>query len=79
MRRSVFVEEAAQMLGVSRRTIYYRIAEGRLRTIRTACRTQRVLVESIERLRREQFEEDVSRGRVAAVSGTGPCEKSPAP
>jgi excisionase family DNA binding protein len=52
MIRSVFVEEAAALLGVSRRTVYYRIKEGRLRTVRTACRTQRVLVDSIQDLLR---------------------------
>jgi excisionase family DNA binding protein len=53
-RRSVFVEDAATLLGVSRRTIYYRIREGRLRTIRTSGGSQRVLVESVEELLREQ-------------------------
>jgi len=48
--RSVFVEEAAVLLGVSRRTVYYRIHEGRLRTIRTRCGSQRVLLESIQAL-----------------------------
>ena len=33
--RSVSIEQAAQILGVSRRTVYYRIRDGRLRTIRT--------------------------------------------
>jgi predicted site-specific integrase-resolvase len=41
------------VLGVSRRTVYYRIREGRLRTIRTKCGSQRVLVSSIEALLRE--------------------------
>ena len=50
--RSVFVERAAEILGVSRRTVYYRIREGRLRTIRTRCGSQRVLVDSIEELLR---------------------------
>lgn len=53
MGRTVFVEDAARILGVSRRTVYYRIREGRLRTVRTACGSQRVLVESIELLLRE--------------------------
>jgi excisionase family DNA binding protein len=53
--RSVFVEDAAALLGVSRRTVYYRIREGRLRTIRTRGGSQRVLVESIELLLREQL------------------------
>ena len=51
---SVFVEEAARMLGLSRRTVYYRIREGRLRTMRTRCGSQRVLLESIEGLMREE-------------------------
>ena len=53
--RSVFVEDAATLLGVSRRTVYYRIREGRLRTIRTRGGSQRVLVESVEALLREQL------------------------
>jgi excisionase family DNA binding protein len=54
--RSVFIDEAAQILGVSRRTVYYRIREGRLWTIRTRCGSQRVLVDSIESLLREMRE-----------------------
>ena len=51
--RSVFIDEAATLLGVSRRTVYYRIREGRLQTVRTKCGSQRVLLSSIERLLRE--------------------------
>ena len=51
--RSVFIDETAAILGVSRRTVYYRIREGRLRTIRTRGGSQRVLLSSIETLRRE--------------------------
>lgn len=50
--RSVFIDEAAQMLGVSRRTVYYRIREGRLRTVRTRGGSQRVLLASVEELLR---------------------------
>jgi len=49
--RSVSIEQAAQLLGVSRRTVYYRIRDGRLRTIRTLGGSQRVLVDSVEELR----------------------------
>lgn len=49
--RSVSIEQAAQLLGVSRRTVYYRIRDGRLRTIRTIGGSQRVLVDSVEELR----------------------------
>jgi len=44
--RSVSLDHAAQLLGVSRRTIYNRIREGRLQTIRTLGGSQRVLLES---------------------------------
>jgi excisionase family DNA binding protein len=45
--RSVSLEHAAQLLNVSRRTIYYRIRAGRLRTIRTLGGSQRVLLDSL--------------------------------
>jgi excisionase family DNA binding protein len=54
MVQSVFVEQAAELLGVSRRTVYYRIRDGKLRTIRTRGGTQRVLLSSIEELLREE-------------------------
>jgi excisionase family DNA binding protein len=50
--RSVLIPEAAGVLGVSRRTVYYRIREGRLQTIRTRGGSQRVLWSSIEALLR---------------------------
>lgn len=45
--RSVSLEHAARLLRVSRRTIYNRIRDGRLQTIRTLGGSQRVLVESL--------------------------------
>ena len=45
--RSVSIDQAAQLLNVSRRTVYYRIRDGRLQTIRTIGGSQRVLVESL--------------------------------
>jgi excisionase family DNA binding protein len=65
VRRSLLLDQAAELLGVSRRTIYYRIREGRLRTIRTRCGSQRVLLESLETLLREQMR----LRRAAAGSG----------
>ena len=47
MQRSLMIDQAAELLGVSRRTIYYRIREGKLATIRTMCASQRVLVDSL--------------------------------
>ena len=46
--RSVTISHAAQLLGVSRRTIYYRIKDGRLLTVRTRGGSQRVLVMSLQ-------------------------------
>ncbi|MFN7983100.1 MAG: helix-turn-helix domain-containing protein [Vicinamibacterales bacterium] len=48
--KSLLIEDAALVLGVSRRTVYYRIRDGRLETVRTRGGSQRVLVASIARL-----------------------------
>ena len=45
--RSVSLDHAARLLGVSRRTIYNRIREGRLQTIRTLGGSQRVVLDSV--------------------------------
>ena len=45
--RSVSIDQAAALMNVSRRTIYNRIRDGRLVTIRTLGGSQRVLVESL--------------------------------
>lgn len=45
-RRSVSLEQAGRLLGVSRRTVYHRIADGRLQTIRVG-KSQRVLCDSL--------------------------------
>jgi excisionase family DNA binding protein len=46
--RSVSLDHAADLLGVSRRTIYNRIREGRLLTVRTLGGSQRVLIDSVQ-------------------------------
>jgi excisionase family DNA binding protein len=46
--RSVSLDHAADLLGVSRRTIYNRIRDGRLLTIRTLGGSQRVLLDSVQ-------------------------------
>ena len=48
--RSVSIDRAAELMNVSRRTVYNRIRDGRLQTIRTLCGSQRVLVESLHHL-----------------------------
>jgi excisionase family DNA binding protein len=48
--RSVSIDQAARLLNVSRRTIYNRIREGRLRTVRTLGGSQRVLLDSLHDL-----------------------------
>ena len=50
---TLLIDAAARRLGVSRRTVYYRIRDGRLRTIRTRGGSLRVLASSIEALRRD--------------------------
>jgi excisionase family DNA binding protein len=47
--RSLSIDRAAALLGVSRRTIYNRIRDGHLQTIRTLGGSQRVLVDSLPR------------------------------
>jgi excisionase family DNA binding protein len=46
--RSVSLDHAAEILGVSQRTIYNRIRDGRLQTIRTLGGSQRVLIDSVQ-------------------------------
>ena len=48
--RSVSIDQAAELLRVSRRTIYNRIRDGRLVTTRTIGGSQRVLLESLNEL-----------------------------
>ena len=77
MLRSVMIDQAAELMGVSRRTVYYRIRDGRLRTMRTAGGTQRVLVESMQALMREEHEPFTARA--ADASNTAPSERFPVP
>ena len=71
--RSVTIDQAAALLGVSRRTIYNRIREGRLRTVRTLGVSQRVLVESLFELgfRPQPFPTSAS----AVSFGVGPAPR----
>src|SRR5215471_12558042 len=48
MEQSLLINQAAERLGVSRRTVYYWIRNGRLRTVPTRMATRRVTLESIE-------------------------------
>ena len=51
--RSVTIERAAEILGLSRRTVYYRISDGTLQTIRTRGGSQRVVVDSLLGIRQQ--------------------------
>jgi excisionase family DNA binding protein len=70
--RSFLIDDAARLLGVSRRTVYYRIREGRLLTIRAKCGSQRVLLSSIEALMRAR-QEGRQEGRQEAGTATEPA------
>ena len=52
--RSLSLDDAARLLGVSRRTVYNRIRCGRLQTIRTIGGSQRVLIDSLIATRRQK-------------------------
>jgi excisionase family DNA binding protein len=75
MLHSVIVDHAAELLGVSRRTVYYRIREGKLTTIRTRNGSQRVLMESILALLRAR----ATRARVADPSAPEGPDRPAAP
>src|SRR5438552_2337908 len=66
--RSVSLDHAAELLGVSRRTIYNRIREGRLQTIRTLGGSQRVLLESVQEMRGDRDRSGVGSGSAASPS-----------
>jgi excisionase family DNA binding protein len=70
----VSIDQAAQLLNVSRRTIYNRIRDGRLLTIRTLGGSQRVLVESLHDLgfRPQAFSTSAS----AASLAVGPITRN---
>ncbi|MGE3404903.1 MAG: helix-turn-helix domain-containing protein [Vicinamibacterales bacterium] len=72
--RSVSIDQAAQLLNLSRRTIYNRIRDGRLQTIRTLGGSQRVLVESLQDLgfRPQAF----SASAAAAAFAVRPSQRS---
>jgi len=46
--RSLSMAQAREVLGVSRRTLYYWIKQGRLQTVRTSMGSQRVLLASVK-------------------------------
>ena len=65
--RSVSLEQAASLLGVSRRTIYNRIKDGSLATIRTLGGSQRVLSESVVTLLEAGGGSRLGMGRIPAA------------
>lgn len=69
--RSVLIEQAARLLNVSRRTVYNRIRDGRLHTVRTPGGSQRVLITSLYDLgfRPQAFSTSVS----AVTFAVGPA------
>ena len=64
--RSVTIDQAASLLHVSRRTIYNRIRDGKLQTIRTIGGSQRVVVTSLDEDHRPSY----------AVAAAAPAERN---
>src|SRR5581483_3811132 len=69
---TLLIGDAAVLLGVSRRTVYYWIKGGRLQTVRTPGGSQRVLLSSIARHLR------VELGLPAVEQEPGPAAYAPA-
>ena len=67
----MLISDAAVLLGVSRRTVYYRIRSGRLSTIRTRGGTQRVLIESIANLMRTKESSEGGQPHMPDEQGDG--------
>lgn len=59
--RSLLIDDAAGVLGVSRRTVYYRIRSGELETVKTRGGSQRVLLASVERMLQQRRSSVVQR------------------
>jgi excisionase family DNA binding protein len=75
--RSLSLAQASEALHVSRRTLYYWIRDGRLRTVRTSMGSQRVLVASLRagRLEGNQALTDTQReGSCTYACGRPPTE-----
>jgi excisionase family DNA binding protein len=72
MLRSLLIPDAAELLGVSRRTVYYRIRAGTLKTVRTRGGSQRVLMESIEAALRAGRRRRSATARVAVRDAPAP-------
>jgi excisionase family DNA binding protein len=65
--RSVTIDRAAELLGCSRRTVYNWIRSGRLYTVRTLGRSQRVLIESLPRAAAQQARGGARNGNLTSV------------
>jgi excisionase family DNA binding protein len=68
--RSVTIDQAAALLHVSRRTIYNRIRDGKLQTIRTLGGSQRVLLSSLDENRKPVWSEETVAPTRAPENGS---------
>lgn len=66
--RTLLINDAARLMGVSRRTVYYRIQEGRLTTMRTVGGSTRVVIGSLQELIILGQRKNASRGRLREPS-----------
>lgn len=77
--RTLLITDAARLMGVSRRTVYYRLREGRLESIKTRGGSRRIVVRSVEWLRQQGMRKNAAvrgRGR-GAVSAKPDSESEP--
>jgi excisionase family DNA binding protein len=74
--RSVTIDQAAALLHVSRRTIYNRIRDGKLQTIRTLGGSQRVLLSSLDENRKPGWSGETATRAHAPENGNGNRKES---
>lgn len=68
--RTLLIADAARLMGVSRRTVYYRLRDGQLESIKTRGGSRRIVVHSLEWLRQQGIRKN------AAVRGRDGCDAS---
>ncbi len=74
--RTVLINRAAELMSVSRRTIYNWIQSGKIATVRTAAGTQRVVTESLWRIPTDSLSAQTNTGDSPQASTAGRSKTS---